>query len=48
MTKINVNLIWIEEWLLRRKVTCYEFIVFNIEIDLVTNRYNLKTNNKFI
>jgi len=30
------------------KVTCYEFIVLNIEIDLVSNRYNLKTNNKFI
>jgi len=23
-------------------------LVPNIEIDLVTNRYNLKTNNKFI
>jgi len=37
-----------EEWSERRKVTCYEFIVFNIKINLVRNRYNLKTKNKFI
>jgi len=23
-------------------------VVFNIEVDLVSNRYNLKNNNKFI
>jgi len=43
--KVNLN---------RVMVTCWEEklhamnLVSNIEIYLVTNRYNLKTNNKFI